>query len=144
KQTELGKIIYDVHAMGNPILWWLATSSVFSILCLIVLGFFKEINYQHLPLFLFILANYFANLLPWIFVTRCTFLYHYMASYVFSWLGISWIIEQYLSSQIIVNRRLGIMMLLLISIAFVYWLPIYLGMPLSSQGFKIRMFGSWI
>ena len=80
-----------------------------------------------------------------IFVSRCTFLYHYMASYVFSWFAIAWIIEQCLSSRLVLNRRIGIMMLLLISLAFMYWLPIYLGLPLSQQGFKMRMFFfNWI
>ena len=28
KNTLSGTTIYDVHAMGNPILWWLATGSI--------------------------------------------------------------------------------------------------------------------
>lgn len=144
EQTELGKIIYDVHAMGNPILWWLSTGSIFSLFFLLIVKIVKQTN-KHLHLLLFILINYCSNLLPWMFVSRCTFLYHYMASYIFSWFAIAWIIEQCLSSRLVLNRRLGIMMLLLISLAFMYWLPIYLGLPLSQPGFKMRMFlFNWI
>lgn len=145
KETDLGTIIYDVHAMGNPVLWWLATGAILSFLFLIACGIFKNINKYYFPLCLFILINYFSNLLPWLLVNRCTFLYHYMASYVFSWLALGWIIEQCLMSRFVFNRRIGIIILLLIFMAFIYWLPIYLGLPLSQTGLMIRLFlPTWI
>jgi dolichyl-phosphate-mannose-protein mannosyltransferase len=142
--TESGTLIYDVHAMGNPVLWWLSTAAIFIILYLLFTSLFKYKNNYYFGLFIFILINYLANLLPWIVVSRCTFLYHYMSSYSFALLGIGWIIQQCLISRFIFNRRLGIMMLLLVSLAFIYWLPIYLGLPLSQTGFNIRIFLSWI
>ncbi|MDJ0600079.1 MAG: phospholipid carrier-dependent glycosyltransferase [Crocosphaera sp.] len=144
KNTLSGTIIYDVHAMGNPILWWLATASIIVFSLFIVIILFKKQYHSYFYVFMFILINYLANLLPWIFVSRCTFLYHYMPSYSFSLLGIGLIIEQCLISQFTFNRRLGIILLLLISSAFVYWLPIYLGLPLSPREFNLRMLPNWI
>ncbi|EAZ91027.1 phospholipid carrier-dependent glycosyltransferase [Crocosphaera chwakensis] len=144
KSTSSGTIIHDVHAMGNPILWWLATGSIliFSIFIIVIL--YKRKYNPFFSVIFFMFINYWANLLPWALVSRCTFLYHYMSAYSFSLLGIGLIIEQCLISQFILNRRLGIILLLLISLAFIYWLPIYLGLPLSSREFDLRMLPNWI
>ncbi len=144
KSTSEGTIIYDVHAMGNPILWWLATGSIltFSIFFIVIL--YKQKYNCFFPVLFFMLINYLANFLPWALVSRCTFLYHYMSAYSFSLLGIGLIIEQCLISQFVLNRRLGIILLLLITLAFIYWLPIYLGLPLSPSEFDLRMLPNWI
>ncbi len=142
--TPSGTIIHDVHAMGNPVLWWLATGAIIILSLFILIILVKQTYNSYFAFLSFILINYFANLLPWMLVSRCTFLYHYMSAYSFSLLAISLIIEQCLISSSIFNRRLGIFFLLLISLAFIYWLPIYLGLPLSSQEFTSRMLPSWI
>ncbi len=144
KSTSSGTIIYDVHAMGNPILWWLSTVSFFIILLLIFLKLLGEKSHNHYAIFIFIAINYLANLLPWIKVSRCTFLYHYMSSYSFALLSVAWLIEQCLKSSFLIYRRLGIIILLLVVLAFIYWLPIYLGLPLSQKEFNLRMLRHWI
>ncbi|MDJ0578895.1 phospholipid carrier-dependent glycosyltransferase [Crocosphaera sp.] len=144
KNTPSGTIIHDVHAMGNPILWWLATGAIIILSLFILIILVKQTYNSYFAFLSFILINYFANLLPWMLVSRCTFLYHYMSAYSFSLLAISLIIEQCLISSSIFNRRLGIFFLLLITFAFIYWLPIYLGLPLSSQEFTKRMLPNWI
>ncbi|MGK7881299.1 MAG: phospholipid carrier-dependent glycosyltransferase [Crocosphaera sp.] len=144
KNTPSGTIIYDVHAMGNPVLWWLATGAIIILSLFILIILVKQTYNSYFAFLSFILINYFANLLPWMLVSRCTFLYHYMSAYSFSLLAISLIIEQCLISSSLFNRRLGIFFLLLISLAFIYWLPIYLGLPLSSQEFTSRMLPNWI
>ncbi|MEA5509903.1 phospholipid carrier-dependent glycosyltransferase [Crocosphaera sp. UHCC 0190] len=143
-KTESGTIIHDVHAMANPVLLWLSTGAILVILLVFILGKSKKICYKNNGLFIYILINYLTNLLPWIKVSRCTFFYHYMPSYVFSWLALGWIIEQCLNSKLIFCRRLGIVIILSIFIAFIYWLPIYIGLPLSQQGFNMRMLSNWI
>ncbi|WP_107666775.1 phospholipid carrier-dependent glycosyltransferase [Cyanothece sp. BG0011] len=144
QNTPSGTIVYDVHAMGNPILWWLATGSILIFSLFIIVILYQRKYNVYFSLLFFILINYLANLLPWILVTRCTFLYHYMSAYSFSLLGIGLIIEQCLMSELIFNRRLGIIFLLLITFAFIYWLPIYLGLPLSPREFDLRMLPNWI
>ena len=144
KNTPSGTIIYDVHAMGNPILWWLATGAIIILGLFILIILVKQTYNSYFAFLSFILINYLANLLPWMLVSRCTFLYHYMSAYSFSLLAISLIIEQCLISSSIFNRRLGIFLFLLISLACIYWLPIYLGLLLSSQEFTSRMLPNWI
>jgi dolichyl-phosphate-mannose--protein O-mannosyl transferase len=43
------------------------------------------------------------------------------------------------------EKNTAIIILIMIAIAFIFWLPIYLGLPLSPAGFRMRMlFPSWI
>ncbi|MGK7873325.1 MAG: dolichyl-phosphate-mannose--protein mannosyltransferase [Xenococcaceae cyanobacterium] len=145
-----GKVIYDVHAMGNPALWWLSTAAIFLLLLLLAHDFFRIGMRKSTPtpqtwIGLYLVFNYAANLLPWIKVTRCTFLYHYMGSSVFAGLALAWIVDRWLHSNLDIDRQAGITIILLIVIAFMFWLPIYLGLPLSSEGYRIRMlFPNWI
>jgi dolichyl-phosphate-mannose-protein mannosyltransferase len=143
------KIIYDVHAMGNPILWWLSTVAILMFFLISIFKLFNKKNSQFIyfnPLiFIYILANYSSNLLPWLAVDRCTFIYHYLGAYVFAILALAWIIEAWLFSDLLSYKILGKLTLILIAVAFIYWLPIYFGLPLTEKQFIVRMiFKNWI
>jgi hypothetical protein len=151
-----GKVIYDVHALGNPVLWWFGAVSIFFLLSMLLAPVVIPIMKQRrlsLPenispatwIALYLVANYAINLLPWVKVTRCVFIYHYMTGVVFAFLAIAWFVDQCLHSYYRSLRVVGTTISFLIITAFVFWMPIYLGLPLSSQGYKFRMwFNSWI
>jgi dolichyl-phosphate-mannose-protein mannosyltransferase len=158
-------IIYDVHAIGNPFLWWLST-------IVIVLAAITLMRYgirwllqtpttvppSHLDepqafnpsavdrwLLLFLLVNYAANLLPWVPVSRCAFLYHYMGASIFAMMALAWLVEQWLSSQEPLLKMAGIGLISLITLGFIFWMPVYLGLPLSQFAFQMRMWlPSWL
>jgi dolichyl-phosphate-mannose-protein mannosyltransferase len=151
-----GKVIYDVHAMGNPILWWFGVGAMLFLLGML---FFKVaiplIEQKRLTvpenlsvdtwIAMYLVLNYAANLLPWVKVTRCVFIYHYMCAVVFVFLAIAWFVDQCLRSYYQQLRAVGVTITFLILAAFVYWMPIYLGLPLSHSDYKLRMFfDSWI
>jgi dolichyl-phosphate-mannose-protein mannosyltransferase len=136
-QKDDGKI-YDVHAMGNPLLWWLSTGAMLRV-C------WRLFNRQDRVIAIYILSNYIANLLPWLKISRCTFLYHYMASYTFTWIALAWLLADGLQSSLPSYRITSKVAIILIIIAFIYWLPIYLGIPLSLRDYYLRMiFPNWI
>jgi dolichyl-phosphate-mannose-protein mannosyltransferase len=149
-----GTVVYDVHAMGNPFLWWYAAIA----LMILVAQWFGAISRGHkvltsslrkFPTFyvpsLFILTNYVAGFLPWAAVSRCTFIYLYMGTSVYSFLAIAYWTDQWTSARSLRWRCLGWLVMGTIAIAFLYWLPIYLGLPLTTSGFSKRMwFNSWI
>lgn len=173
------RLIYDVHAMGNPVLWWLSTAAMILVLALLVQQACRWIFAQKnqgspappdsltssawtsawtsevLPsdwsvtpndlwLALFLAINYGANLLPWVRVTRCIFLYHYMGASIFATMAIAWLVDRWLSSPSQL-REIGIASVVAIVLAFLFWLPIYLGLPLSPEEFQLRMwFPSWV
>jgi len=148
--ASLGRVIYDVHAMGNPWLWWLSAGAI-ALLAVLLL---QQLVTGRLggggldpaaTLSLFCAANYAANLLPWLNVSRCTFIYHYMGSLVFALLALAWIVDRWLQSPNYLWRQAGWLVLLVAIAAFCFWLPIYLGLPLTPEGYRLRMwFPNWI
>lgn len=142
--------IYDVHAMGNPALWWLSTAAILLLLVLLVLRFKLSRSWKVPPtrttlVVLYLVINWLANLLPWSQVSRCMFLYHYMCASVFASLGLAWVVDWLVQSKRGEYQGIAIALILIILVAFCFWMPIYLGLPLSVEGYKWRMWlRSWI
>lgn len=153
-------VIYDVHGMGNPVLWWLSTVAILLLLGMLtrqitVWATTRQKIASECPvpftqaaefgIALYLIVNYATNLLPWARVTRCLFLYHYMGAAVFAFLALAWLVDCWLRSYQYELRAVGVTVIFLILLAFVFWLPVYLGIPLSLDGFESRMwFRSWI
>ncbi|MEH2141001.1 dolichyl-phosphate-mannose--protein mannosyltransferase [Nostoc sp.] len=151
-----GQVIYDVHAMGNPFLWWFGVAAMFFLVGMLVsqlvIFWVKEKRFS-VPatlsvdtwIALYLVINYAANLLPWVKVTRCVFIYHYMCAVIFVFLAIAWFVDQCLRSYYQQLRAVGVTITFIILVAFIFWMPVYLGLPLSPNGYKLRMwFNSWI
>jgi dolichyl-phosphate-mannose--protein O-mannosyl transferase len=146
KSGPLG-IIYDVHSIANPALLWLSTGAMglFGV-SLVRMRFRPATPAVPLPCITpYIAVNYGVNLLPWLGISRCTFFYHYLPAYLFSILPLALILETLLRSGKSWHRLVGLTCLGVITLSFWFWLPIFLGMPLTPQGFSLRMlFRSWI
>jgi dolichyl-phosphate-mannose--protein O-mannosyl transferase len=156
------RLIYDVHAIGNPFLWWLSTIAMgVAIVALVIYAIHwirqltnragevapvpLALNPTELWLLLFLVIGYLANLLPWIRVSRCAFLYHYMGASLFATMALAWLVDRWLHSRQPHRRTAGIAVITLITLAFIFWMPIYLGLPLSPIAFQIRMWlPSWL
>jgi dolichyl-phosphate-mannose-protein mannosyltransferase len=218
------KYVYSVYATGNPPLWWSATAAIAIILSwalwrtILMLrqpqplsqsGPRDNAQQPYLPLYL--ATAYTAQLLPWISIGRCAFLYHYMPAYLFSSLALAWLLTKglqtpwkrlsprtwiilttcminvLLSIGILVNvlpgltpafwkqppltlvllfslcllsvisvgiltvglgrnpRLLALVLLSLSMLGFLFWLPFYLGLPISPHEWQWRIwFPSWI
>jgi dolichyl-phosphate-mannose--protein O-mannosyl transferase len=68
-----------------------------------------------------------------------------MGASVFSGLALAWLVDRWLHSKQLHYRSAGFTVITLVLLAFVFWLPIYLGLPISVKGYQIRMwFSSWI
>jgi dolichyl-phosphate-mannose-protein mannosyltransferase len=148
------QIIYDVHAMGNPFLWWFSTAAIVIFIGLLVQRFWQGLislqnrsagalgNQPRLGVrswaVIYLLTNWGANLLPWVRVTRCLFLYHYMESLVFAVLAIALLIDHWLQSDQDLRNVAGFTVICLILVSFVFWMPLYLGLPLSPMDIQIR------
>ncbi len=151
---------YDVHAMGNPLLWWLALAAIFGLIWLIIKNSWLiidrlrikntisasipalNINYISVPLF--IVVNYVINLLPWVKVTRCLFIYHYMGAVLFASMGLAWFVDICLRSSDKLWQAAGLTTIFSIAGAFVFWLPIYLGLSIEKTDLHYRLWDFWI
>jgi dolichyl-phosphate-mannose-protein mannosyltransferase len=154
--AEQSRYVYSVYAMGNPLLWWCTTVAIALVLW-VVLHQGKE-WWQHnttgqsqsvpsvgksVPLFL--ATSYIANLLPWLSISRCAFLYHYMPAYLFASLALAWLLDEWLLSPWKNFRAMALTLLLISALSFVFWLPFYLGLPLDPSTWQWRIvFQSWI
>ncbi len=148
--------IFDVHAMGNPPLWWASTLAILFLMGQLVYWGYRQImtliasqagQEKHTTLWvpLYLCINYAANLLPWTLVSRCTFIYHYLPAATFSSLALAWVMDECLEQPHRALRVLAMMMFCLAILGFVFWLPIYLGLPLSQADWQLRFrLRSWI
>ncbi len=88
-----------IYLLGNPFVWWLSTLTVayffVSIMCKACMIAFSHIRKKHtnvlekhrgkpvsMYMTLFLSAGYLVNLLPFIFIGRVMFLYHYLTALV--------------------------------------------------------------
>ena len=154
---------YDVHAMGNPILWWFSTVAVLLLGMLLLQPVWKLMTVRaasssysdhqsspkigtlvYLWTVAYLLVNWAANLLPWVKVTRCLFIYHYMESLIFATMLLALLIDRWFQGTTR-QRNLALLITGLILIGFLFWMPLYLGLPLSAEGLQIRRWlPSWI
>jgi dolichyl-phosphate-mannose-protein mannosyltransferase len=159
--TGTTQLYYDVHAMGNPFLWWFAIGaisilSIKTLQVLVVTLNMERMNQglrssqvtsdaeSRIDLPLFIVVNYAANLLPWVLVTRCVFIYHYMGAVLFAIVGLAWLVDTWLRSSSRFFQGMGLTIIFAVAVGFVFWLPIYLGLPVDSGSLSLRMWNFWI
>jgi dolichyl-phosphate-mannose-protein mannosyltransferase len=153
---------HDVHAMGNPVLWWLALITIFGCVWLLlkelvtarsqnrqiieqaILAPIQSLNIQDLGIPIFILTNYLINLLPWVKVTRCLFIYHYMGAVLFAIMGLAWFVDRWLRSSSKLWQAAGLTTIFMVAASFVFWLPVYLGLPISKNDLYYRLWDFWI
>ncbi|XWK88160.1 MAG: phospholipid carrier-dependent glycosyltransferase [Phormidium sp.] len=153
---------YTVYGMGNPVLWWFSSLAILLLIWLLlkrVWSWLKTvinqgnppINYsdyfpqsRELWLVAFVVINWSAHFLPWIKVTRCTFIYLYMSAAVFAFMGLAWLVDRWLHYQTRL-RIMGVTVIFLVLATFVFCLPIFLGLPLSLPQYQLRIWlNSWI
>jgi dolichyl-phosphate-mannose-protein mannosyltransferase len=139
---------YDVHAMGNPLLWWLALIAIFISIGLIINRLVRssnrEINIEAMWVPLFIVVNYAANLLPWVKVTRCVFIYHYMGAVLFAIVGLAWWVDLWLRSSSKLLQLAGLTTIFSVTATFIFWLPIYLGLSIEKTDLSLRLWNFWL
>lgn len=105
----------------------------------------------------FLVGNYVVNMLPWIGVKRCLFFYHYMEAYVFAILALAFLVPRWceslddptpvggwgpFSAATLWHRRGEVVFWIIVAGAvasFVYFLPIFVGLPLTTDAFYQRM-----
>lgn len=71
-----------IYFIGNPVIWWFGFTSIIYLTILIIKNIFsrRQITQKHL----LIITSYYINLLPFIFIKRVMFLYHYLPALIFS------------------------------------------------------------
>jgi dolichyl-phosphate-mannose--protein O-mannosyl transferase len=153
-------MVQFVHAMGTPLLYWLSAISLLLGLSFLVASKIRfppklitQINLEYSSkspstlfwLTLYVITSFLAHWLPWSLSKRCIFLYHYMPASVFAFATLALLVSLMWRSPLPELRRLGSGIVATITIAFIFWLPIYIGLPISSGYLPVLMWlTSWI
>jgi dolichyl-phosphate-mannose-protein mannosyltransferase len=133
-----------IYLLGNPVLYWGGTLAVIMLLlmCIETLHSRKFKLLPHKPALLFVLIGFSANFLPFIFIGRVMFIYHYATALVFSLIAFSLLLE-YVASE---TRRLqlAVLIVLLSTATFAYFSPLTYGRPLNPAEYESRVwFKTW-
>lgn len=142
-------LVSNIFASGNPILFWLGVGAILItiydfIFAAIVKRNEQEHHYSAIekdhPLkltvkdsYLIVLLGFFVFWLPWMFSPRIMFLYHYSPSVPFLSLALGHQISLITMQKN--SRWLGIIILILISLGFLFIYPILTGIPLPKEIF---------
>jgi dolichyl-phosphate-mannose-protein mannosyltransferase len=142
-----------IYLLGNPAVYWASALAVLILLVqvLVQLGKYllqliKKVNRKNISISFtagFLLIGYLANFLPFIFITRGMFLYHYLSALVFACLITTYLIDKIENKK----YRNNILMIIgvLAFIGFIYFAPLAYGIPISSKAFNAHMWlKSWI
>jgi len=127
-------MVSSISTYGSPAVWWVGTLGVLYLLYLVI---FKKAIKSRTVVFLSI--GYLAQLLPWVPVTRCTFIYHYFPAVPFSILIIVYCMkflnEKFKNAVSQKNRNLIIYgYLALVLIVFIVFFPTFSGI-LAPKGY---------
>lgn len=128
-----------ISSFGNPLVWWVGIPAFLYVLYLAIR---KKDRYAA-----FFTIGYLAQYLPWFFVSRLTFIYHYFPSVIFVVLMIVYSLLQ-------LKKRLSGRCFLLITVLytasvivlFLLFYPVLSGQPVEA-GFVdkwLRWFESWV
>ncbi len=134
-----GGLREGISALGNPLVWWPGIPAAFYMLRL----WAKKKDRTAA----FLLVGYLAQYLPWFFVSRITFLYHYFPSVIF-------VVLMLVYSLLQLRRRLTRRSFLLLCalygsaamLLFFLFYPVLSGQPVDA-GFVakwLRWFDSWV
>jgi dolichyl-phosphate-mannose-protein mannosyltransferase len=67
------------------------------------------------------------------------FLYHYMGSSVFASMALAWFVDRWFRSNTPRLRSRATWTVAIVLVSFVFWMPVYLGLPLFEWQYNLRM-----
>ncbi len=149
-------MIQFVLAMGNPFLYWFSAIALLACLGILVASklrlppqiltkIFPKERSQIVWLIFYVTVSFAAHWLPWSLSRRCIFLYHYMPASVFAFAALALFVSLMWRSPLPEIQAIGSGIFIAIAIAFLFWLPIYIGLPISSVHLRMLMWlPSWI
>lgn len=147
---SIGKVS-SVSYMGNPAIWWVEIPCLVYVLLsaiengvLSIRGRIKKTGEKYDIIPAFLIVAYLAQYIPWIGVSRLTFIYHYFPSAIFGMLIIGYVIAEITKKN--AKAKWGICIYLGITVMlFAVFFPVISGLPVSREyGISLRWLPEWI
>ncbi|MCL2216293.1 MAG: phospholipid carrier-dependent glycosyltransferase [Defluviitaleaceae bacterium] len=125
-----------MSSIGNPAVWWFGIFATGFVIWQLVRGRISKKDFRRHTI-IFLLVAYASQFLPWIPVSRLTFIYHYFPSVPFVVLIIAWFFKNYVKDRRWLFAYAGLVLAL-----FILFFPVLSGLPVS-VGF-VRTFLHWL
>ncbi len=138
-QSGLGGLREGISSFGNPAVWWIGIPAA---LYMVYLWARKKDGTAA-----FLLTGYLAQYLPWFFVTRVTFIYHYFPSVVFAVMMTAYSLMQWKDK--LPGKKLAAAAAAygaVVIILFLMFYPVLSGQPVEASyvDHYLRWFKSWV
>lgn len=131
--TFANGLIAGISGFGNPIIWYSGTIAV--------IYTFTRLKTENAKTALFLLIAYFSLLLPWAFVPRTMYMYHYFPCTIFMILMISNMFNEIFKTT---KNKYVIIYLAIAVILFIMFYPVISGMPVSKHYVEfLRFLPTW-
>jgi len=129
-----------IYLLGNPFIWWLGGLIIIYWIFWLLGQFFKKRKNSDFVSVALIVAGYLGNLLPYVFVSRVSFLYHYFPSLLFLIIALGFFLWKYFKNY----PTLILLVLFIVFVTFVFFAPLSYGSPLTGAEYKSRVwFPTW-
>ncbi len=131
-----GTLKAGISAMGNPFVWW---AGIPAFLYMLYLAIAKKDRTS-----LFIAIGYLAQYLPWMLVSRCTFIYHYFPSVPFVVLMIGYSIYKLTKDRPKLRIAALVYTVLVVALFFVFY-PVLSGYPTTDAYVtNLKWLNDWV
>jgi len=128
-------MVSTITAMGNPAIWWFGLVSIITIFWRLIKGRDKNC--------LFILCIFLFQWLPYAFISRCLFIYHFYVNVPMLILATTYLLNESWESK--GGRAFVAAYLSLTAILFILFYPVISGYPIPySYKEFLRWFNSWV
>ncbi len=129
-----------IYLLGNPVIYWGVFISLYVLIFSLVLSWRKM--KPKVGSAAFLLLGYCMNLLPFIFIGRVMFLYHYFTALIFGIMLLAFVVDTV--EDRVVARKLFLGIVFLSFISFVFFAPLSYGLSLSPKAEAMRFWlPSW-
>ena len=133
-----------IDLLGNPAVWWVGFAAIVILTIVYVPKFLsKKFDFKkNLPA-VFILVFFFFQWLPYIFITREVYIYHFYSDVPFLCLGVAFLVSRYWTNKWVKIAAIAYFALTIGLFALFY--PVISGVPTSTSTINsLTWFKSWI
>jgi len=136
-----------ISVFGNPAVWWIGFAAIITITGVTILKAVADLKKRQMPVFeisaVFLSVVYFAQWIPYAFISRGLFIYHYYVSVPIICLASAYFISKYWKYK---WMKIAALAYFIVVIAlFVLFYPVISGTPVSTvTSESLRWFNQWV
>ncbi len=142
-----GDMRSTISLFGNPAVWWVGFAAIIGITVLVAFNAVSALKKRKIPQFevpaVFLAVVFFAQWLPYAFVSRGLFIYHYYVNVPIICLASAYFISKYWKYKWM--KIAAVVYFIAVVALFVLFYPVISGTPISTAAAEgLRWFKQWV